>query len=411
VLHAGAVLNVEPIGRSDVYDLSVEDQHEFFASGVLVHNCWGDEVGLWVKWKVAFDESIYYAVRETPAKILLTGTPKRTLGARQLIKRLLSGRVRASEGESVISLGDVEGELGGRVLNVQLFTEENIENLDPESAADFMSAKGTSLERQELMGELLDEVEGALMKLAKIEETRLHLPRNEAGREESPFEDDPFFREWIFSEIDPTRIAVAVDPAVSFSEDSDQHGIVVVAKARNSDLYVLEDASCRCPVTEWPKKVMDLVEKWQADRVIGEVNNGGDYIETQLRAAGYMGGVEIVHASRGKEVRAGPVATYWEQGHVHIVDHMPELEAQWATWIPGEKDAGPSPDNLDAMVYGCAWLVPRLATGWASVYRPAPTTPADAEEAESDAEGVPKRGWGSVYATQPKDPFEHLRAH
>lgn len=355
------------------------DDGAYRIQGHNLRGVWCEELGLWQKWKAAFDESIRYAVRMPPAKVLITGTPKRTQGARVLVERLIND---------------------DSVLNVQLWTEENIHNLDPAAAAEFMASKGTSLERQELYGDLLTEVEGSLLTREKIEMTRVLYPLNERGVPTSPLEDDPFMVKWVFEQIHPTRIGLAIDPAVTFSEESDKHGMVVVAKGRDGDLYILEDATQRCPVTRWPHIAMDLYAKWQCDRIIGEVNNGGDYIKEQLHAAGYRGGIEVVRATRGKEVRAQPVATYWEREHVHVVGEMPGLESDWVTWVPGE--GMDSPDALDACVYACSWLVPSLQEGWASVYKAAADVPGD------EKEPAPTRGWGTVYQRK-EDPFESLR--
>lgn len=317
-------------------------------------------MGLWKKWKVAWDESIRYAVRITPAKVIADGTPKRTLGARVLVKRLL---------------GDEN------VLNVQLYTDENLHNLDPAAAAEFTAARGTSLERQELFGDLLEEVEGALWKIKTWEDTRVDVPEYDTNI-------DPYGVEAIYDLIQPTRVCVAVDPAVSGGDDADEHGIIVEAKGLDGDIYVLEDLSFRGAVTAWPPRVIEACERWQVDRVIAEVNNGGDYIEQTLRAAGYRGGYEIVRATRGKMIRAEPVATYHEKEHVHAVGHFAELEGETCTWVPGEDED--SPNRLDALVYGAAWLRPELVQGWGSVYKPF-TDEEKAQQRKSRA------GWASLY--------------
>ena len=337
------------------------DDGAYRIQGKNLSGVWCTEVGLWKKWRVAWDESIKYAVRETPAKVIADGTPKRTLGARQLVKRLMAD---------------------DSVLNVQLYTEENLHNLDPAAAAEFMSAAGTSLERQELYGDLLEEVEGALWKIATFEDTRVDKP------EGTP--EDPFSVRAIYDLIQPTRVCVAVDPAASFTEDSDEHGILVEAKGQDGDIYLLEDASFKGPVTAWPMKVIEVHERWQADRVIGEVNHGADYIGATLRAAGFKGSFEEVRATRGKLIRAEPVATYHEREHVHVVGYMPELESQCCTWVPGEGED--SPDRLDAMVYGAAWLSPALIQGWGSVYKPFTDEEKEAQKTSSRA------GWAQVYA-------------
>jgi len=199
--------------------------------------------------------------------------------------------------------------------------------------------------------------------------------------------------EAIYERIQPIRVCVAVDPAVSFGEDSDEHGIVVVAKGSDGDHYVLEDLSRRAPVTQWPRIAIEAHARWQADRMVAEVNNGGDYVEATVRSAGYRGGYETVRATRGKQVRADPIAQFYAQGHVHHVGYFEALEEQLVSWVP-DADADESPDRLDALVWGCVFLDPRLTAGWADVYRP--RTPE-----ERAAEPAPTRGWATVYAGRP----------
>jgi phage terminase large subunit-like protein len=352
------------LNNGGIVFLDGADDGAYRIQGKNLAGVWGDELGLWKKWKAAFDESIRYAVRITPAKVLVTGTPKRSLSARILVERLLKD---------------------DRVLDVQLYTEENLHNLDPAAAAEFMASKGTALERQELYGDLLSEVEGALWRIATIEGTRIDIPPHDP-------EEDPFAVQAIFDLIQPTRVGVAVDPAASYGEDSDEHGIIIAAKGADGDLYILEDDSFNGPVTQWPLTVIEAYDRWQCDRVIAETNHGADYIDGALKAAGYRGGYEKITASRGKQVRAQPVATYHERGHVHMVGVFSKLEEQLTTWVPGE-NPDDSPDRLDAMVYICAWLAPRLAEGWSSVYKPL----TDEERAEQAAH--PRRGWAAVYQT------------
>lgn len=341
------------------------DDGAYRIQGHNLRAIWCDEIGLWKKWKAAWDESIRYAVRLAPAKIIATGTPKHSMPGRALMRRLIKG--------------DAYTEGDGQVHGVQLKTEDNAPNLDPSALASFLASKGTRLERQELEGELLEDVEGALWKSETLD-----LYRTPDPRPEGTTDDDPFGIQALFALINPTRVGIGVDPAVSFGEDSDEHGIIVAAKGADGDIYVFEDLSKRCPVTAWPPIVMDGFDRCQADRIIGEANNGGDYIEATVRAAGFQGGYEKVTASRGKTVRAEPLAQFAAQGHMHIVGYLPELESQLCSWVPGESDD--SPDRLDALVWVAAWLHPRLSAGWGSIYTP--YTPEEREEQKGQ-----NRGW------------------
>ncbi len=165
-----------------------------------------------------------------------------------------------------------------------------------------------------------------------------------------------------FSEL--TRIVVAVDPAVTATEDSDDTGIIVVARGPHQpetcDIpfcpghgYVLDDRSCH----ELPAAAMRIVvaayDHWKADRVVAETNNGADYIGTVLHAI--RAGIPFakVTATRGKQLRAEPCSALYEQGRVHHLGDFPELTAQQETWTPETKG---SPDRLDALVWGLTYL-------------------------------------------------------
>lgn len=189
--------------------------------------------------------------------------------------------------------------------------------------------EGTRLGRQELHAEILDDVEGALWTRAMIEDAR-------AG-----------------AAPDLLRIVVGVDPAVTSGEDSDETGIVAVGVGVDRQYYVLADRTGRLTPDQWGKRVVNTYTDLAADRVVGEVNNGGDLVESNLKHAardlGLRAAYKAVRASRGKAVRAEPVAALYEQGRVHHVGSFPELEDQMCGWVPGMGDD--SPDRMDALVW------------------------------------------------------------
>lgn len=158
------------------------------------------------------------------------------------------------------------------------------------------------------------------------------------------------------------RIVIGVDPAVTSTSQSDETGIVAVGMKRgrngaDSHFYVLDDASLRGTPQQWAQAAVELYWYHSADRIIGEVNNGGDLIESVLRGVDRDVSFKAVRATRGKLVRAEPIAALYEQGRVHHVGYLPQLEAQMCnyTGIDGEK----SPDRLDALV----WAITELASG------------------------------------------------
>jgi len=132
-----------------------------------------------------------------------------------------------------------------------------------------------------------------------------------------------------------TRIVVGVDPPGGATEC----GIVVAGVAQVDGKlhgYVLDDVSLKASPGDWGKEVVTAYWRNQADRVIGEVNFGGDMVEHTLRTVDENVSYKDVRASRGKQVRAEPVAALYEQGRVHHVGTFPELEDEMTSWVPGE---------------------------------------------------------------------------
>jgi len=166
------------------------------------------------------------------------------------------------------------------------------------------------------------------------------------------------------------RIVVGVDPAVTYNEDSNSTGIVVVGKGYDGHGYVLADYTVKAPpntkvidgivVKGWAEYVAEAYDTFQADTVVGEVNNGGDLVEavaTELNRQGPDGNSSLalnfksVRASRGKRTRAEPVAMLYEKGLIHHIgcSDLENLEDQLCSWEPGDT----SPDSMDALVWAC----------------------------------------------------------
>lgn len=166
---------------------------------------------------------------------------------------------------------------------------------------------------------------------------------------------------WKYQDIDShrtskhpelTEIVVGIDPAVTSTDEADETGIVVVGRGTDKHLYVIADHSLRGTPSEWGHKAIYAYHLAEADRIVAEVNNGGEIIESLLRNIDPTIPYKAVRASRGKQIRAEPVAALYEQGLVHHVGSFPILEGQMCEWIPGEK----SPDRMDALV----WAVTEL---------------------------------------------------
>lgn len=188
---------------------------------------------------------------------------------------------------------------------------------------------------QEIEARFIEEVSGALWKLAQIE----------ANRRERPAE--------------LRRVVVAIDPAVTSSAESDETGIVAagIDAAEPPHGYVLGDASGTYTPDGWARKAIALYRSLEADYIVAEVNNGGEMVKHTLRTVDPDVPVKMVHASRGKATRAEPVVALDEQARIHHVGSFPELELQMTTWSP--TDDRTSPDRVDARV----WALTELMVG------------------------------------------------
>ena len=151
------------------------------------------------------------------------------------------------------------------------------------------------------------------------------------------------------------RIVVSIDPAVTSKDTSDETGIVVCGEGFDGHFYVLEDASDIYPVTKWAEKAVMLYYKYEADRIIAEVNNGGDLVEAVIRQVDKNVAYSSVHATRDKLTRAEPVASLYEQGKAHHIGQHLDLELEMTSWESkkGEK----SPNRIDALVWGATELI------------------------------------------------------
>lgn len=154
------------------------------------------------------------------------------------------------------------------------------------------------------------------------------------------------------------RVIVAIDPATTSKDESDETGIIVAGLGHDGHFYPLDDLSGKYTPTEWAKISVSAYDKWKADRIVGEVNNGGDMVETIIRTIRKNISYKGVHASRDKTTRAEPVAALYEQGKGHHVGELLELELEMTTWEgkKGEK----SPNRIDALVWAAADLIPDM---------------------------------------------------
>jgi len=139
------------------------------------------------------------------------------------------------------------------------------------------------------------------------------------------------------------------------ADDTDDTGIVVAGIYKKKHGYVLGDYTRHTTPRKWAAEAIAAFEKHHGDRIIGEVNNGGELVEANLRLVDPSIPYQAVRASRGKQTRAEPISSYYEQGRIHHVATFPALENQMCDWIPGE---GRSPDRIDALVWVLTELLP-----------------------------------------------------
>ncbi len=273
---------------------------------------WGDELAKWVHGEACFD-NLQLALRlGGNPRALFTTTPRPI----PLLKRLMADP---------------------QTVTTHMTTAENAGNLAPGFLA-AMSERygGTRLGRQELDGEILSVREDGLFDIARIERERCAPP----------------------TELE--RIVVAIDLPATSTKRSDACGIIAAGRGADGTIYVLADRSRRrAKPHEWAGTAIGLYQALQADRIVAEVNQGGDMVEAVIRAAAPDTPFQAVRANRGKWLRAEPVAALYERGRVRHAGRFPELEDEMADFGADGLSGGRSPDRLDALV----WAVNALAGG------------------------------------------------
>lgn len=299
-------LTVRLSNGSRIYGYSADGYERLRGSSLA--GAWVDEAAVMASVSELFGAALIPALRigENP-RVVITTTPRPISFLRELVARD-----------------------DGSVTVVRGSTWDNAANLSKVALAGLRARyEGTRTGKQELEGILLDDVEGALWSRDMIDETRvMHAPSL-------------------------ARIVVAVDPAVTSGEKSDYTGIIVAGRSHHGHLYILEDLTFKGSPHACMAKAVSAYHKWHADRIVAEVNNGGDYLEGVLRTVDESVPYSKVRATRGKLTRAEPIAALWEQGRGHIVGCLPDLEDQMASFTSDSKE---SPDNLDAAIWAATEL-------------------------------------------------------
>jgi phage terminase large subunit-like protein len=289
---------------------------------------WCDELGSW-RYPEAWDMLMFGLRLGVDPRVVVTTTPRPIDMIRELVA---DPKVAVTRG----------------------VTAENRANLAPNFLAQIVRKyQGTRLGRQELEAEILEDLPGALWSRGMIEGTR---------KRTSP---------------DLVRVVVAIDPAVSSGENADETGIIAAGKDDSGHGWVLADASGRYQPAEWARIAIATYRAHAADRIVAEVNNGGEMVEATLRMIDPNIPFAAVRASRGKATRAEPVAALYEQGRIHHLGAFPQLEDQMCGFARNSRESldprssGPSPDRVDALVWAMTdlFVAPMRGEGIYEAYR------------------------------------------
>ena len=302
--------HLRPIYRSRLHKLEWRNGAKAFLfsaeepdrlRGPQCEAAWCDELASW-KYAETYQNLRFGLRLGRNPRCLITSTPRPT----RLIREIIAQKT---------------------TVQTQSSTYANSANLAPDYIdliiADYV---GTRLGRQEIYGEILEDVPGALWHHQGLDELRVKKAPD-----------------------DLKQIVVAVDPAVSSSEESDETGIVVVGASEGGEAYVLADLSKRYAPIDWAREVVKAYQRYQANLVVAETNQGGEMVRDMLRQVDSSLPVKMVRAKRGKYQRAEPAAALYEQGRVHHVGCHAALEDQMCTFTSDIDRRQGSPDRVDAL--------------------------------------------------------------
>lgn len=339
------IINVSPPSEKPLYEpskrrltwpngntatLFTADEPDSLRGPQFTH-AWGDEIAAWrqtpdAAGMTAFDNLRVGTRLGKNPQILVTTTPKRV----PLLYKLIEESKQEKDPNS-------------RVVITRGSTLDNAGNLS-KAYLDTITGvyEGTTLARQELYGEMLDDVEGALWSEEMVE----------SGRHTT------------YPASTPLRV-IGVDPSVA-ENPRDECGIVVCASTSEPDLFkrhawVLEDASIHGSPDTWARKVVEMARKWGCP-VVAEVNQGGALVRNAINSIDPTIKVLEVHSKYGKQLRAEPIVLAYEQERVHHVGYLQDLESQMYSWIPEETRK--SPDRIDAMVHAMTALLIKPPAGF-----------------------------------------------
>jgi phage terminase large subunit-like protein len=273
---------------------------------------WCDEIAKWQYAEETFDNLLMGLRLGSDPRCLVTSTPRPTKFLMDLEKRTDPfGRNCC-----VVTKGN---------------TKDNYANLAPTFLTTIIAKyEGTRLGKQELEGEFLDDNPDALWRRHEIDNNR--VPK-------AP---------------DLSQIVVGVDPSAKSEKTSDDTGIIVVGKGHDGHGYVLEDATIHGTPKEWATQTIASYSKHKANWIVAEVNQGGEMVEYTIRTIDANIPYKPVHATRGKEIRAEPISSLYQQGRIHHVGTYKELEEEMCEWMPNS--GMKSPNRIDALVWAVTAL-------------------------------------------------------
>lgn len=309
------IMNIFPKGKKPLYEPS--KRRITFHTGAIAtaysadeperlrgpqhDTAWMDEMCAW-RYPSAYD-MLMFGLRLGDPRSIITTTPKPTKTLKEIMG---NGGTIVTRGTTYDNRANLAHSFFERVIN---------------------KYEGTRLGRQELNAEILEDTPGALWVRSIIEEHRVY--------------EMPVLK----------RIVVGIDPAVSTNTSSNETGIIVGGIDGNGHGYIIDDLTIKGSPSEWASNAIRGYHDWKADKIVAENNNGGDMVKFTLSTVDSSVPVRLVHAARGKQTRAEPISSLYEQGKIHHVGCLPTLEDQMTTWIPNEGD---SPDRVDALVW-CMW--------------------------------------------------------
>lgn len=280
--------------------------------GPQFDGAWADELGKWRYAEKTWDNLQFGLRLGLRPRQVVTTTPRSLPLLKQIIAR----------SDTILTAGS---------------TYENRANMAPAFFAQVIRRyEGSRLGRQELEGHLLEDVAGALWQRAWLDKQR------------------------VAKAPDLKRIVVAVDPPASSEEGADECGIVVAGKSADDHAYVLADRSGGgMTPSAWASRAIAAYHEFEADAIVAEANQGGEMVKAVLQQADNTVPIKLVHATRGKAVRAEPVALIYEQGRGHHVGTFAEMEDQMCVMtLDYDRSRQGSPDRLDALVWAITELLP-----------------------------------------------------